>query len=91
MTAPVSRTVPSSTAGRVMGDLSAGGPDGATLAASGPLRQRSRVDVRAQVARKTPGTMTPAERLAELGQILATGHRRFRHKALDAGAGTDAP
>ena len=35
--------------------------------------------------------MTPDERLAELGEILAAGYRRFRQKALDESAQPEAP
>ncbi len=40
---------------------------------------------------RDPSAMTPDERLAELGRILAAGYGRYLQKALAASADTEAP
>ena len=46
------------------------------------------------IRQRDPSSMAPAERLAELGEILATGYRRLRlsrERGLAAGAEPEAP
>ncbi len=82
-------------------------PDAARpVASGGPIRGRTSAPLLEHVAtggasrppvgptavrRRDPAAMTPGERLAELAEILAAGFRRFRQRALDDVAESEAP
>ena len=93
MTGPVSRTVASSPNGRASAPSATDASHGAPWVATGSLRKGSVLDPYGQRHGRPPETMTPDERLSELGGILAMGYRRarLRQKALAESAEHEAP
>ena len=78
MTAPARPTPADLVAGRVDGQPAPAAPTGAqgAPARTAPNREQA-LRTGALARRADPALMTPEARLAELGAILATGHRRL--------------
>ena len=93
MTGPTARTTPPPANAPASAPLGTGPAHGAPDTPAGPLRERSALAVQVQLSRKNPDTMTPAERLEDLGRILATGYRRLSlsRKALAGAPEFEAP